>query len=120
MFQCMDTNSNIIRKNLSAELKRQSVKAIDITRATKLSARQVKKILCNEEKSSKINLCHAVEICDFLGVSVDEMLGRNMSRTTKVAKIKKEIFQYRDLRKQRDTDLSTKADVLFKLINDLH
>jgi len=119
MVQCMDTNS-IIRKNLSAELKRQSYKAIDITKATKLSARQVKQILCNQQKSLKINLFHAIEICDFLGVSVDEMLGRDMSRTTKVAKIKKQIFEYRDLRKQRDTDLSTKADELFKLINDLH
>ena len=119
MFQCMDTSSTI-RKNLSAELKRQAVKSLDITRATSLSSRQVKQILCPKENSSKINLSHAVEMFDFLGVSVDEMLGRNTSRTKKVATIKKEIHDYRDVRKKRDEDLSAKADILFKLINDLH
>lgn len=119
MFTQMDTCRQI-KKNLSAEMLRQSKKPFDITRATDLTARQVKQVLSDEKISPKINLQHIVAICDYLDVSIDEMLGRDRSRTMKVAKIKKQIFEYRDLRKQRDTDLSTKADVLFKLINDLH
>tara|TARA_B100000902_G_C27263699_1_gene892251 strand:+ start:1204 stop:1566 length:363 start_codon:yes stop_codon:yes gene_type:complete len=115
----MDTCRQV-KKNLLAEMARQSLKPSDITRATDLTARQVKGLLGDKQLAPKINLSHVVAVCDCLGVTLDEMLGRDVSRTTKVAKIKKQIYEYRDLRKKRDSDLSQKADVLFKLINDLH